>query len=59
MTRNELLEFEIYIIDLCEREGCKTVEDYEDLSQQLHESIEVAIQDACLDEGIDDYDPSY
>ena len=59
MRRNELLAFEIYIMDLCESQGCKVAEDYEKLAEQLHEAIELAIQDACLDEGIDDYEPSY
>lgn len=59
MTRNETLSFEIYIMDLCEHEGCKTAKDYENLAQELHEAIENAIQDVCLDEGIDAYEPSY
>lgn len=59
MTRNELLSFEIYVMDLCEAEKCKVVKDYEYLAETLHEAIEMAIQDMCLDEGIDDYEPSY
>ena len=59
MTNNDWLSFEIYIMDLCEYAGCKTAEDYETFSQKLHDSIETAIQDVCLDEGIDDYNPSY
>ena len=59
MTRNELLSFELYVMDLCEAQGCKVTEDYEILAETLHEAIETAIQDMCLDEGIDDYSPSY
>ena len=57
MTRNEQLEFEIYVMDLAEK--CKTKEDYERLAGELHESVENAIQDLCMDNGIDDYDPCY
>ena len=57
MTRNEQLEFEIYVMDLAEK--CKTKEDYERLAGELHESVENAIQDSCMDNGIDDYDPCY
>jgi len=57
MTRTEILQFEIYVMDLAEK--CKTKEDFEWLAEQLHESIETAIQDSCEDLGIDDYEPSY
>lgn len=57
MTRNDCLNFEIYVMDLAGE--CKTAEDFERLAQQLHESIEVALEDMCMDMGIDDYDPSY
>ena len=57
MTRNEQLNFEIYVMDLAE--NCKTKEDYERLAEELHESVENAIQDLCMDNGIDDYDPCY
>ena len=57
MTRTEIFQFELYVMDLAEK--CKTAEDYEELAQQLHESVETAIQDMCMDNGIEDYDPSY
>lgn len=57
MTRNDCLNFEIYVMDLAE--NCKTAEDFEKLSRELHESIENALQDMCMDAGIEDYDPSY
>ena len=57
MTRNEQLNFEIYIMDLAE--NCKTKVDYDRDARDLHESVENAIQDSCMDNGIDDYDPCY
>ena len=57
MSRIETLEFEIYVMSLAEK--CKTAEDYEKLAQQLHESVETAIQDMCMDYGVKDYEPSY
>ena len=57
MTRNEQMRFELAVMDLAE--SCKTAEDYERLAEQLHESIENAIQDMCMDNGIEDYEPSY
>lgn len=59
MTRNDWLSFEIYVMDLCESEGCKTAKDYERMSERLHESIENAIQDMCMDNGIENYEPCY
>lgn len=57
LTRIQELNFELFVMDLAE--GCKTKEDYEKLSEELHESIEYAIQDLCMDDGIEDYEPSY
>lgn len=57
MTRNDCLNFELYVMDLAEE--CKTAEDFEKLARELHESIEVALQDMCMDAGIEDYDLSY
>lgn len=57
MTRSETIQFEIYIMDIAER--CKTKKDFERLAEQLHDSVEIAIQDSCHDLGIDDYEPSY
>lgn len=59
MDRNQLLSFELYVMDLCESQSCKTAEDYENLSDKLHEAIETAIQEMCIDNDIDDYEPSY
>lgn len=57
MTRDETLRFELYVMDLAEK--CKTAEDYMRLSEELHESVENAIQDMVHDEGIEDYMPSF
>lgn len=59
MKYADLISFEIYVMDLCDAEGCKTAEDFEKLSGLLHEHVETAIQDMCMDSGIEDYDPMY
>lgn len=59
MSRNDWLNFEIYVMELCESGGCRTAKDYEDMSEQLHEHIENAIYDMCFDNNIDDYEPCY
>ena len=45
------INFEIFVMDHCE--GAKTTEDLEELAEDLHERIELAIQDYAMDEGID------
>ena len=57
MTQRQMIDFELYVMDLAE--GCKTAADCESLAQELHESVENAILDICLDNGIEDYEPSY
>lgn len=59
MTRNQQLNFEIYVMDLAEEEKCKTGEDFRELSEELHEFIENALQDMCMDLGVQDYDTPY
>lgn len=59
MNHNRKTSFELLVMDLAEEEGCKTAKDYEGFAEELHESIETAIQDMCMDYGIDDYEPSY
>lgn len=56
---NDMLQFELYVMDLAEQAKCVTAADYERIAEQLHESVENAIQDMCLDNGIDDYSPLY
>ena len=55
--RLNILDFELYVMDLTEK--CQTTEDFELLAEQLHESVEMAIQEMCMDAGIEDYAPSY
>lgn len=57
MTRDEQASFELYVMVLAE--NCKTGEDFRKLSEELHESIENAVQEMCWDLEIDDYDPPY
>lgn len=59
MTRDSVLNFELHVMDLVDQEKCVTAADYERIAEQLHESVENAIQDMCFDAGIDDYSPSY
>lgn len=57
--------FEIHVMDLMEKlkDRIKTVEDLEQFSTELHESVETAITDMLEDNfnGInpDDYDPQF
>lgn len=57
MNRNQMMEFELYVTDLAE--NCKTADDYRELAEELHEAVESAIQDLCMDNGIEDYEPAY
>lgn len=59
MSRNDWLQFELYVMDLVDQAKCVTAADYERIAEQLHDSVETAIQDMCFDAGIDDYSPSY
>ncbi len=59
MNNTDRLNFELLVMDLCDKEECKTAEDYTRLAETLHESIEIAIQDMCMDNGIENYDPLY
>ena len=59
MTRNQQMKFELYVMDLAVGEKCETAEDYESLAKDLHELVENAIQEMCMDNDIDDYSPSF
>lgn len=59
MTRNQTMEFELYVMELAESDECKTASDFEKLAEELHESVENAIQDMCMDLGVNDYYPGY
>lgn len=57
LNRTEQMEFELHVMELAE--SCDSRTDYEYLADQLHQSVENAIMEMCLDNGIDDYIPSY
>lgn len=60
MGRRELLEFEIYVMELCEKLKLNTARQLEELSCQLHQSIETAIADYIDDAEIKcKYEPQY
>lgn len=56
------LSFDIYIMDLIEVQKPKSAKDLIDFSEDLHQRIEMAIQDYIYDDDtldLDDYDPQY
>lgn len=59
MKNTRILDFELLVMDLCDEEECKTAEDYSRLADSLHQSIENAICDMCMDNNIENYDPLY
>ena len=59
MIRDEILMFELMIMDMVVLERCSTASDYEKLAKSLHESVENAILDMCMDAGINDYEPQF
>ena len=59
MNHNRKISFELLVMDMAEEEGCKTAKDFGEFAEELHESVENAIQDMCMDYGIEDYEPSY
>lgn len=62
LSYNDGLNFDIYVMDLCEGINPRSCSDLEELSQDLHERIEMAIQDYIYDDDsldIDDYNALY
>lgn len=53
------LEFELMIMDSIEESGLRDPEKIRDFSDDLHQHIEIAVQDYCYDLGIEDYEPIY
>lgn len=53
------LDLELYIYELIEDEKCETVEQFEKFSDILHEVVEDAFFDYCMDNSIEDYTPRY
>lgn len=60
MGVRDYLDFEIYVMELCEKSKPKTTKEFEHLSDNLHQSIETAIADYIEDAEIEcDYEPQY
>ena len=62
LTYRDGLNFDIYVMDLCESIKPKSCSDLEKLSEDLHERVEMAIQDYILYDDlldIDDYNALY
>lgn len=62
LSRNEGFEFDIYVMDLCDKVKPLTCQNLSSLSEELHERIENAIQDYIHDSDeldIDDYEANY
>lgn len=56
------LNFDIYIMDLCDLAKPKSCKDLEELAEDLHERVEMAIEDYINDSdnlNIDDYEGGY
>ena len=53
------IEFELVAMDFAEACEVKSKDDLEWFSAMLHEHLETAMQDYAMDEGIEDYEPSY
>lgn len=50
------LNFEIYVADLIEAMGPETIEEMEEISEALHNSLEIGIRDYLDCDDILDYD---
>jgi len=62
MTYKDGLSLEIYIMDLCEALKPKSCADLENFADEVHQHVEIAIQDYIDDDEnlkLDDYDPRY
>lgn len=59
MDRNDWLNFEIYIGDLLEEQNIRDADKLGKFSDELHQQLEMAVEDYANDTGIEDYDPVY
>lgn len=62
LTWEEGLNFDIYIMDLIESKQPSNASKLIDFSEELHQRVEMAIQDYIYDDDtldLDDYDPQY
>ena len=59
MSRNDELNFEIYVGDLCDEANIKTEKELTKFSEDLHQLVENAIRDYASDNDIEDYCPMF
>ena len=53
-------EFELLIMDMCYEKGIKDAETLKNFSDDLHQSLEMAIEEYSMDKGFsEDYEPNY
>lgn len=55
----DFLDFEIFVMDMVADRDIKDQDQLRDFSDQLHQSLELAIEDYALDMGMDNYEPVY
>lgn len=57
------LRFELLIMDIVEeyhrKKKITTAEEFAEFSDELHQHLELAVEDYCMDNKIDDYVPVY
>lgn len=54
----DFIEFELLVYEMIP-EGIKDVEDLQNFADDLHQHLEVAVEDYARDGGIEDYIPVY
>lgn len=54
-----IIEFELIIMDMIYKQNIKDADELRDFSDELHQSLELAVEDYALDEGIENYIPVY
>lgn len=55
----DFLDFEILVMDMVADRDIKNPDQLRDFSDQLHQSLELAIEDYAFDMGMDNYEPVY
>lgn len=55
----DFLDFEIFVMDMVADRDIKDPDQLRDFSDQLHQSLELAIEDYALDMRIDNYESVY
>ena len=59
MNRNDWLNFEIYIGDLLEKQNIMDAEKLGKFSDELHQQLEMSVQDYANGIGMNGYEPVY